>query len=111
MIVTSDDLGMNTSGGSVSTSACLLHGLLKSLQGLTLRESMISGTAGFTAALSISRLTDFGMDKGEEVLVTGASGGEAASLFPFSSDAGFNRDGVNSSSGRKGISLGIGAAR
>ncbi|MCZ8522796.1 MULTISPECIES: acrylyl-CoA reductase family protein [Paenibacillus] len=44
--------------------------------GLTLREAMILGTAGFTAALSVHRLEAAGLrpDTGE-VLVTGATGG------------------------------------
>jgi acrylyl-CoA reductase (NADPH) len=45
-------------------------------EGLTVREAMIYGTAGFTAALSLKRLEENGMtaDKGK-VLVTGATGG------------------------------------
>jgi acrylyl-CoA reductase (NADPH) len=44
--------------------------------GLTLRDAMIYGTAGFTAALSIQGLEEHGLspDKGK-VLVTGATGG------------------------------------
>lgn len=44
--------------------------------GLSLREAMIYGTAGFTAALSLERLEENGLspDKGK-VLVTGATGG------------------------------------
>lgn len=45
-------------------------------EGLTLREAMIYGTAGFTAALSIQALEEHGIapDKGK-ILVTGATGG------------------------------------
>jgi putative YhdH/YhfP family quinone oxidoreductase len=45
-------------------------------EGLTLEQSMILGTAGFTAALCVHKLTQAGMtpDSGP-VLVTGASGG------------------------------------
>jgi acrylyl-CoA reductase (NADPH) len=45
-------------------------------EGLTLREAMIYGTAGFTAALSIQTLEEHGIapDKGK-ILVTGATGG------------------------------------
>jgi hypothetical protein len=34
---------------------------------------MIFGTAGFTAALSVLRLVDFGIQVADEVLVTGAA--------------------------------------
>lgn len=47
-----------------------------SLDGLTPREAVAIGTAGYTAAMSVSALQDHGVtpDKGR-VLVTGASGG------------------------------------
>lgn len=44
--------------------------------GLTLKEAMALGTAGFTAALSIQRLEENGLKPGDgPVLVTGATGG------------------------------------
>ncbi|MHB1752089.1 MAG: acrylyl-CoA reductase family protein [Acidiferrobacter sp.] len=44
--------------------------------GLTMREAMILGTAGFTAALSVDALLQAGVDPaGGEILVTGATGG------------------------------------
>ncbi len=44
--------------------------------GLTLRESMAYGTAGFTAALSVYRLEAYGIRPEDgDVLVTGATGG------------------------------------
>ncbi|MFC4599810.1 oxidoreductase [Cohnella hongkongensis] len=44
--------------------------------GLTLKEAMIYGTAGFTAALSVRALQDNGVvPEGGPVLVTGATGG------------------------------------
>lgn len=45
-------------------------------QGLTLREAMEVGTAGFTAAMSVAALEERGLRPGDgPVLVTGASGG------------------------------------
>ena len=45
-------------------------------QGLTLRQSMILGTAGFTAAQCVTAIGDRNIDPAEgEVVVTGASGG------------------------------------
>jgi len=46
------------------------------LEGLSAREAMIIGTAGFTAAMSVQRLQQHGVRPGDgPVLVTGASGG------------------------------------
>lgn len=46
------------------------------LDGLSPREAMIIGTAGFTAAMSVQRLQDHGVQPEDgPVLVTGASGG------------------------------------
>ena len=44
-------------------------------QGLSLRDAMVVGTAGLTAMLAIERLEAAGLKPGEEVLITGASGG------------------------------------
>jgi acrylyl-CoA reductase (NADPH) len=76
VIVTSYDLGMNTSGGFGQYIRVPAGWVVKKPAGITLREAMIYGTAGFTAGLSVHRLGTLGVtpDKGE-ILVTGASGG------------------------------------
>ncbi len=76
VLVTGYDLGMNTSGGLAEYVRVPAAWVVRLPAGLTLKESMIYGTAGFTAALSVWRLTEAGVkpDAGE-VLVTGASGG------------------------------------
>jgi putative YhdH/YhfP family quinone oxidoreductase len=76
VLVTGYDLGMNTSGGLAEYVRVPASWVVSLPSGLTLKESMIYGTAGFTAALSVTKLTDAGMKPGDgEVLVTGASGG------------------------------------
>ena len=70
------DIGMNTPGG-FGQYMCIPTGwALHCPENLTLRESMIYGTAGFTAAQSVERLVDFPIvpQKGR-ILVTGATGG------------------------------------
>jgi putative YhdH/YhfP family quinone oxidoreductase len=59
--------------------------------GLTLREAMIYGTAGLTAALSIQALedNDLAPDKGK-VLVTGATGGVGGSAIAMLSTKGYS---------------------
>ena len=76
VIVTSYDLGMNTSGGFGGYIRVPAHWVVPLPAGLSLQESMILGTAGLTAAISVHKLRHAGVtpDKGE-ILVTGASGG------------------------------------
>jgi acrylyl-CoA reductase (NADPH) len=76
VIVTSYDLGMNTPGGFGQYIRVPAAWVVKRPEGLSLRESMIYGTAGFTAALSVYRLMVGGVtsDQGK-ILVSGATGG------------------------------------
>ena len=76
VIVTSYDLGMNTPGGFGQYIRVPAAWIVPLPDGLTLRESMVYGTAGFTAAMSVHRLEGHGLapDTGE-ILVTGATGG------------------------------------
>ncbi len=76
VLVTGYDLGMNTSGGLAEYVRVPAGWVVRLPQGLTLKESMIYGTAGFTAALSVTKLTGTGVKPEDgEILVTGASGG------------------------------------
>ena len=74
VIVTSYDLGMNTAGGFGQYIRVPADWVVPLPDGLTLEESMILGTAGFTAAMSVEKLADIPTDAGP-VLVTGATGG------------------------------------
>jgi len=76
VIVTGFDLGMNTSGGFAQYIRVPASWVVKLPEGLTLRESMIYGTAGFTAGLSVAALRKNGVtpNKGS-IAVTGATGG------------------------------------
>lgn len=76
VIVTGYDLGMNTAGGFGQYIRVPAAWVIKRPQGLSLREAMILGTAGLTAALCIDKLEQAGLEPGEApVLVTGATGG------------------------------------
>jgi acrylyl-CoA reductase (NADPH) len=70
------DLGMNTPGGFGQYIRVPAAWVLKLPPGLSLLESMIYGTAGFTAAQCVLRLAEnqVGPDGGK-ILVTGATGG------------------------------------
>lgn len=74
VIVIGYDLGMNTPGGFGGYIRVPAAWAVKRPAGLTLRESMALGTAGFTAAQCVEALLQHGVQSGE-VLVTGATGG------------------------------------
>lgn len=76
VIVTSYDLGQNTPGGFGEYISVPGDWIVPLPAGLSLKESMIIGTAGFTAAYGIKKLMDNGItaDSGD-ILVTGATGG------------------------------------
>lgn len=76
VLVTGYDLGMNTPGGFAGYIRVPAAWVVKLPEGLSLQQSMILGTAGFTAALSVQKLLHAGLQPAQgEVLVTGASGG------------------------------------
>ena len=99
VIVTSYDLGMNTSGGFGQFIRVPAQWVVPLPHGLTLQESMFYGTAGFTAALSIFQLQKHGItpDRGQ-VLVSGATGGVGSVAVAILAKLGFEVAAVN---GRK----------
>ncbi|MDD3743921.1 MAG: YhdH/YhfP family quinone oxidoreductase [Lentimicrobiaceae bacterium] len=75
VIVTGYDLGMNTAGGLAEYIRVPEAWVVKKPEGLTLEESMIIGTSGFTAASAIAEFIEHGIKPGEDkILITGASG-------------------------------------
>lgn len=92
VIITGFDLGVTHTGG-LAEYARVPHEWLVSLEGaLSLREAMVYGTAGFTAAQSIKALEDHGMkaDDNPRVLVTGASGGVGSIAVAILKKTGYN---------------------
>ncbi len=83
------DLGVARHGG-YSEYQRVPAGWVVPLAGLTARQSMAIGTAGFTAAMSIVALEDRGLrpDAGP-VLVTGASGGVGSTAVAILADRGY----------------------
>jgi putative YhdH/YhfP family quinone oxidoreductase len=76
VVVTGFDLGVAVPGGFGQYIRVPSAWAVKLPAGLTLRDSMVLGTAGFTAALAVLRLRHAGLKAGcEQMLVTGASGG------------------------------------
>ena len=76
VICTSFDLGMNTAGGFGEYIRVPSHWVVPLPEEMSLKESMILGTAAYTAGLAIHKMEQCGQ-KPElgEIVVTGASGG------------------------------------
>lgn len=91
VIVTGYDLGMNTAGGFGQYIRIPAGWAIKRPQGLSLREAMILGTAGLTAALCIDKLERAGLEPDDgPVLVTGATGGVGSISVMLLSALGYN---------------------
>jgi putative YhdH/YhfP family quinone oxidoreductase len=90
VIVTGFDLGMNTSGGFAEYIRIPAEWAMPLPNNLSLKESMIYGTAGFTAALSLFKLEEFNLiDNSKEILVTGATGAVGSMAVSILSKAGY----------------------
>ena len=76
VIATSYEIGVSHYGGFSEFARIPEDWIVPLPEGLSLKEAMVYGTAGFTAALSVHRLEENGLtpEKGK-VLVTGATGG------------------------------------
>jgi len=90
VVVTGYDLGMNTSGGFAEYIRVPGEWIVKLPKGLSLKESMMLGTAGFTAGLSVCKLEQAGLDKNGEIIVTGATGGVGSLAVALLSKLGYN---------------------
>lgn len=90
VLVTGYDLGMNTSGGFADYIRVPAQWVVPLPDNLSLQESMIYGTAGFTAALSVYKLIASGVAPEQgEILVSGASGGVGSIAVGLLAGAGY----------------------
>lgn len=90
VLVTGFDLGMNTAGGMAEYIRVPAEWVVALPKGLGLRESMVYGTAGLTAGLSVYQLINQGInpDMGK-IVVTGASGGVGSMAVAILGKLGF----------------------
>jgi alcohol dehydrogenase len=95
VIITGFDLGMNTPGGFGEYIRVPSAWAVKRPATLTLRDSMVYGTAGFTAAIAV-RLLEWAGAKSESgrAVVTGAKGGVGGFALAMLSRIGFEVDAV-----------------
>lgn len=90
VLVTGYDLGMNTSGGYGSYIRVPASWVVPRPSRYSLRECMVIGTAGFTAAMALYKMECLGMqpDRGPMV-VTGSSGGVGSLSVTLLARAGY----------------------
>ncbi|MDB4867315.1 MAG: quinone oxidoreductase [Cohnella sp.] len=112
VVVTSYELGVGHFGGFSRYARVPASWAVKLPHGLSLKEAMILGTAGFTAALSVHELQQTGIrPESGPVLVTGATGGVGSVAVAILSKLGFE---VVASTGKTELHedlLTLGAAR
>lgn len=91
VMVVGFDLGMNTPGGLAEYIRVPAEWVIPKPEGLSLRECMVLGTAGFTAAQCLYRLQQNGLTpRAGDVVVTGATGGVGSVALALLARAGFN---------------------
>lgn len=103
VIVTGYDLGMNTPGGWGQFIRVPAEWVVACPEELTLREAMIYGTAGFTAAMAVMAIMEHGItpERGR-VVVTGATGGLGSLAIAILLKLGYQ---VVAATGKKGVEL------
>jgi acrylyl-CoA reductase (NADPH) len=112
VIVTSYDLGMNTAGGFGQYIRVPAGWVVPLPDGMSTREAMCYGTAGFTAAMSVLQLTghDVRPEHGD-ILVSGATGGVGSIAVAILAKLGYTVAAVNGKTDRSAYLKSIGAQR
>lgn len=98
VLVTGYDFGMNTSGGFAEYVRVPSDWVIALPKGLTLKESMMLGTAGFTAGMSILKLAQSVKITDGPIAVSGATGGVGSFSVAILSKLGYE---VTAISGKK----------
>jgi acrylyl-CoA reductase (NADPH) len=111
VIVTSYDLGMNTPGGFGQYISVPAEWVIPLPQGLTLKESMMIGTSGLTAAIGAEKIMNGQItpDSGP-LLVTGATGAVGSFAVALLSHLGFTVTAATGKIDHAGFLKKIGAA-
>ncbi len=98
VVVHGYDLGMDTSGGFGQYVRVPADWVVNLPAGLDLKESMMYGTAGFTAAQSVLKIVEGGLSpRHGKILVTGATGGVGSMAVAILAKAGYS---VTASTGK-----------
>ncbi len=112
VIVHGYDLGVAHHGGFATLARVPAGWVVPLPEGLTPRQAATIGTAGFTAALSVSRLEHLGLRPGTgPVVVTGASGGVGSMAVALAGRAGLRGGGQHRPHQRGRLPAGTGGER
>ena len=110
VLVTGYDLGMNTAGGYSELIKVPADWIVPKPSSFSLKECMILGTAGFTAATALYKLQCMGQSvSAGPVVVTGATGGVGSLAVALLSNAGYEVIGVTGKSNANTYLLSLGA--
>jgi len=110
VIVTSYDLGMNTDGGFGQYIRVPSDWAVKLPEEMSMEESMIIGTAGLTAGMSVLRLTEHIKPKHGKVVVSGATGGVGALSVAILAKLGFEVSAISGKEKEHDFLLKLGAS-
>lgn len=110
VIATSYEIGVSHFGGYSEYARIPSEWLVPLPEGLSLKEAMVIGTAGFTAALSVQRLEENNVtpDKGK-VLVTGSTGGVGSFAVSILSKRGYEVEASTGKESQHGFLKSLGA--
>ncbi len=110
VIATGFDLGMNTSGGYGQYIRIPAGWALHCPQSLSLRQSMIYGTAGFTAAQSVEKLVNHPvLPEQGKILISGATGGVGSIAVSIMAKLGYSITAVSGKPEAEGFLTKLGA--
>jgi len=109
VIVTSYDLGMNTDGGFGQYIRVPSEWAVKLPGGMTMKESMLFGTAGFTAGMSVMRLIETVKPDDGKIAVSGATGGVGALSIGILSKLGYAVSAISGKEQEREFLLELGA--
>ncbi|KSU83392.1 putative quinone oxidoreductase, YhdH/YhfP family [Fictibacillus enclensis] len=99
VLVTGYKLGVSHFGGYSEYARVPAEWVVPLPEGLTFKDAMLYGTAGFTAALSVHRLQEHGITpESGSVIVTGATGGVGSQAVAMLSNLGYR---VTASTGKE----------
>ena len=111
VLVGGHDMGMDTDGGFGRYVRVPADWLLHLPAGMDARQSMMYGTAGFTAGLSLYELEGAGITpESGDILVTGASGGVGSLAVGILGAAGYSVIAATGKTGASEILTRLGAA-
>lgn len=111
VVVHGYDLGVAHHGGFTQYARVPSEWVVPLPSGLTTRQAMVIGTAGFTAALSVHALEQRGLTPSDgPVLVTGATGGVGSVAVGILAGRGYQVAASTGKPGAEGFLRGLGAS-